>query len=67
MSDDGGVRSGGRLTGPRRGGEDAERRRELHDREEIERALIGIREIRGRCGRIAVDELLSARDKGRKG
>ena len=33
--------------------------------EEIERALAAIRELRG-TGRITVDELLSARDEGRK-
>ena len=33
--------------------------------EEIERALAAIRELRG-TGRITVDELLSARDGGRK-
>jgi prevent-host-death family protein len=34
--------------------------------EEIDRALAGIREIRGRTGRISVRELLSARDEGRR-
>ncbi len=35
--------------------------------EEIDKALARIREVRGRSGRITVDELLSARDEGRKG
>ena len=34
--------------------------------EEINKALAGIRELRKRTGRITVDELLSARDEGRK-
>jgi hypothetical protein len=34
--------------------------------EEINKALAGIRELRGRTGRITVVELLSARDEGRK-
>lgn len=34
--------------------------------EEIEKALDGIREIRKGKGRIKIDELLSARDEGRK-
>lgn len=34
--------------------------------EEIDKALAGIRELRKRTGRISVDELLSARDEGRK-
>jgi prevent-host-death family protein len=34
--------------------------------EEIDRALAGIRDLRGRTGRITVGELLSARDEGRK-
>ncbi len=34
--------------------------------EEIDRALAGIREIRARTGRIRVDELLSARQEGRR-
>ncbi len=34
--------------------------------EEIDRALAGIRELRKRTGKIAVDELLSARDEGRR-
>ncbi len=35
--------------------------------EEIDKAIDGIREIRKRAGRIAVKDLLSARDEGRKG
>jgi prevent-host-death family protein len=34
--------------------------------EEIDAALAGIRELRGRTGRITLEELLSARDEGRK-
>ena len=34
--------------------------------EEIDKAMAGIRELRGRTGRIAVGELLSARDEGRR-
>ena len=34
--------------------------------EEIDNALAGIQDLRGRTGRIAVGELLSARDEGRK-
>lgn len=34
--------------------------------EEIDMALAGIRELRGRTGRVTVSELLSARDDGRK-
>jgi prevent-host-death family protein len=34
--------------------------------EEIDRALDGIRDIRKRTGRITVQELLSARDDGRR-
>jgi prevent-host-death family protein len=34
--------------------------------EEIDKALAGIRELRGRTGRITAGELLSARDEGRK-
>jgi antitoxin (DNA-binding transcriptional repressor) of toxin-antitoxin stability system len=34
--------------------------------EEIDKALAGIRGLRGRTGRITVGELLSARDQGRK-
>jgi prevent-host-death family protein len=34
--------------------------------EEIDEALAGIRELRKRTGKIAVGELLSARDEGRK-
>ena len=34
--------------------------------EEIDRALAGIQELRGRTGRVTVGELLSARDEGRK-
>ena len=34
--------------------------------EEIDKALDGIREIRKGKGRIKIDELLSARDEGRK-
>ena len=34
--------------------------------EEIDKALAGIRELRQRTGRITVNELLSARDEGRK-
>ena len=34
--------------------------------EEIDRALAGIRDLRRRTGRISVQELLSARDLGRK-
>jgi prevent-host-death family protein len=40
---------------------EAERRRE-----EIEEALEAIRELRKRTGKITADELLSARDEGRK-
>jgi hypothetical protein len=35
--------------------------------EEIDRALDGILEIRKRTGRITIEELLSARNEGRKG
>lgn len=35
--------------------------------EEIDRALAGIRELRGRTGRITAGELVSARNEGRKG
>ena len=34
--------------------------------EEIDKALAGIRELRGRASRVTVGELLSARDEGRK-
>jgi prevent-host-death family protein len=34
--------------------------------EGVDTALAGIRELRGRTGRIKVDEVLSARDEGRK-
>ena len=34
--------------------------------EEVDKALEGIRELRQRTGRIAVGELLSARDEGRE-
>jgi len=34
--------------------------------EEVDKALAGIQELRGRTGRITVVELLSARDEGRK-
>jgi prevent-host-death family protein len=34
--------------------------------EEIDKAVAGILEIRKRAGRITVEELLSARDEGRK-
>jgi prevent-host-death family protein len=34
---------------------------------EIDNAIEGIRALRRRTGRITVDELLSARDEGRKG
>lgn len=34
--------------------------------EEIDKALAGIRDIRQRTGRITLNELLSARDEGRK-
>ena len=34
--------------------------------EEVDRALAGIRELRKRTGRISVNDLLSARDEGRK-
>lgn len=34
--------------------------------EEIDKALAAIHEIRGRTARITLDELLSARDEGRK-
>ena len=34
--------------------------------EEIDKALTGIRELRKRTGRITLQELLSARDEGRK-
>ncbi len=34
--------------------------------EEIDKALAGIRELRGRTGRITAAEVLSARDEGRK-
>jgi prevent-host-death family protein len=34
--------------------------------EEVDQALANIREIRKRTGRISVEELLSARDEGRK-
>ncbi len=34
--------------------------------EEIDKAMAGIRELRGRTGRIAAGELLSARDEGRR-
>ena len=34
--------------------------------EEIDKALAGIRALRGRTGKITVGELLSARDEGRK-
>lgn len=40
---------------------EAERRRE-----EIEEALEAIRELRKRTGKVTADELLSARDEGRK-
>jgi prevent-host-death family protein len=36
------------------------------DREEIDKALAGIRELRKRTGKISVEELLSARDEGRE-
>ena len=35
-------------------------------REEIDNAMANIRELRKRTGRITVEELLSARDEGRK-
>lgn len=34
--------------------------------EEIDRAIASIRELRRRTGRITVEEILSARDEGRK-
>jgi prevent-host-death family protein len=34
--------------------------------EEIDRAILGILEIRRRTGRVSVEELLSARDEGRR-
>jgi prevent-host-death family protein len=34
--------------------------------EGIDKALAGIRELRGRTGRISVSDLLSARDEGRR-
>ena len=34
--------------------------------EDIDRAITGIRDVRMRTGRITVDELLSAREEGRK-
>lgn len=34
--------------------------------EEIDKALAGIRELRTRTGRVGVNDLLSARDEGRK-
>jgi prevent-host-death family protein len=34
--------------------------------EEIDKALAGIRGLRGRTGRISVDDLLSARNEGRR-